>query len=329
MTKYHISRWDAIVLCGLSWLASTGLAAEKVWKDGVTSVTMLLAIPVLTLAAAVLIHMAVDKEGGVLKRVAAVVLAVLCLAVTMPASIGSSGGARDAAISQAEATNRGVKIAEASYDSAARDLADAKAGVRRECEGAPAVIDGTGWPKCQWWRRQQQALEFAMARFGKDLAKAPAEVVADSGEQRIAWLLSGIASRWGYAVTKADVQTVWPMLPPIAFELLCAFFLYAGLERREGGRKLVDNSQPISAQTQHTDTVVEKSHEPAIVGETHNSPPDPRPKRRTKRQQKREKGVNWARNYRARFGKSPPLEVMSNVLRVPQTTAHRWRKLAA
>lgn len=71
------------------------------------------------------------------------------------------------------------------------------------------------------------------------------------------------------------------------------------------------------------------AHEAVIGSISPNSPTDPRPKRRTKRQQKREKGVNWARNYRARFGKSPPLEVMSNVLRVPQTTAHRWRKLAA
>ena len=328
MPRYTIACRFSIALAVACWLLATGLAAEKVFRDGVSSVTLLLAMPVLTAAVGVLLHQGFDdlRNFRWLRGPTALLLAGVCLAVTLPASIGSSGGARDAAISQAEATNRGVKLAEASYDAAVRDLADAKAGVKAECVGAPAVIDGTGWPKCQWWRRQQQAHEFAMSRFGKDLAKAPAEVVADSGEQRVAWLLSGLASRWGYSVTKADVQQAWPVLPPIAFELLCAFFISCGVSRREVGRKMVGNSQPISDQTQHTDPVAENLMSQIVIS---NDPPEPKPRKRTKRQQKRERGVEWVRKYRAKHGRAPALEVVSNVLKVPQTTAFRWRKLAA
>jgi hypothetical protein len=329
MSKYQIVRPGAIALAALCLAMCTGLAVEKVLKDGVSSYTLLAAMVVLPAAVGMLLHQGFEdlRDGKLLRAPTAIILALLCLAVTLPASIGSSGGARDTAIAEAAAANRGFELAKESYSDVKRDLEWAKTGVRNECVGAPPVILDNAWPRCQWGRRQLTAHETAMGRFGKEFASAPAVKVADSGEQRVAWALSAVASNWGYSVKPSDVALVWPILPPIAFELLAAFFLCAGLQRRT----TVSNTESVVS----VEPVTERHQleEPVYNGGFSSikpiSPTPPRPKKRTKRQQKREKGVNWARNYRARFGKSPPLEVMSNVLRVPQTTAHRWRKMAA
>lgn len=324
MSKYMIVRPGAIALAALCLAMCTGLAVEKVLHDGVSSWTLLAAMVVLPAAVGMLLHQGFEdlRDGKLLRAPTAVVLALLCLAVTLPASIGSSGGARDTALAEAAAANRGVELAKESYSDVKRDLEWAKTGVRNECVGAPPVIVDNAWPKCQWWRRQLTAHETAIGRFGKEFASAPAVKVADSGEQRVAWALSAVASNWGYSVKPSDVALVWPILPPIAFELLAAFFLCAGLERRK------DTGFEIAVSAHVSSEIPSQINEPAMDSVSPESTP-PRPRKRTKRQAKREKGVNWARNYRARFGKSPPLEVMSNVLRVPQTTAHRWRKLAA
>lgn len=328
MPRYMIACRFSIALAVSCWLLATGLAAEKVFRDGVSSVTLLLAMPVLTAAVGVLLHQGFDdlRNFRWLRGPTALLLAGVCLAVTLPASIGSSGGARDAAISQAEATNRGVKIAEASYDSAARDLADAKAGVRRECEGAPAVITDNTWPKCQWWRRQMQAHEFAMTRFGKDLAKAPAEVIADSGEQRVAWLLSGLASRWGYSITKADVQQAWPVLPPIAFELLCAFFISCGVSRRTSPRS---NGVRDGDREEAPMQVVAEPLTPTLSPSAGGEPSDPRPRKRTTPRQKRRDRVVAAIRKQTLEGKRPTFKLVKARYRLANATASRYMKEAA
>jgi NADH:ubiquinone oxidoreductase subunit 6 (subunit J) len=330
MTKYQIVRPGAIALAVLCLCMCTGLAVEKVLKDGVSSYTLLAAMVVLPAAVGMLLHQGFEdlRDGKLLRAPTAIVLALLCLAVTLPASIGSSGGARDTALAEAAAANRGVEIAKESYSDVKRDLEWAKTGVRNECVGAPPVIVDNSWPKCQWWRRQLTAHETAIGRFGKELASAPAVKVADSGEQRVAWAMSAVASNWGYSVKPSDVALVWPILPPIAFELLAAFFLCAGLQRRTSPGSLVAENQPVMAIDAPKQVELPRVEVFPIAG--NNPPSDPRPRKRTtKRQAKREKGVAWVRKYRERHGKAPPLGVVSNVLRVPQTTAFRWRKLAA
>lgn len=326
MSKYQIVRPGAIALAVLCLCMCTGLAVEKVLKDGVSSFTLLAAMVVLPAAVGMLLHQGFEdlRDGKLLRAPTAIVLALLCLAVTLPASIGSSGGARDTALAEAAAANRGVELAKESYSDVKRDLEWAKTGVRNECVGAPPVIVDNSWPKCQWWRRQLAAHETAIGRFGKELASAPAVKVADSGEQRVAWALSAVASNWGYSVKPSDVALVWPILPPIAFELLAAFFLCAGLARRETPilrSQFVTSSEPAKEPAAEAPSIVETSHD---LG-----PQAPPPKRKTKRQAKREKGVAWVRKYRERHGRPPALEVVSNVLKVPQTTAFRWRRLAA
>lgn len=311
MTDNKAVRGGALGLAVLCWALCTGLAIEKVWADGVSSWTLLLAMPVLTAAVGILLHLGFQdlRELRFLRGPVALVLAIACLCVTLPASIGSSGQARDTALAAAKQSSEEITKAKDDLKRAEKLVAEAQGWVADECK------TGNGH-RCQGvvvtlYQRQASA-----DKMRREL-KGESPKIANSGEHRISWAL-GMA---GLAVSEADVQMIWPMLPPIAFELLCAFFLYAGLERRgmsrdaEPAQKMHELPEPANLTSQSV-----------ILSEP---PSDPRPRKRTKRQQKREKGVNWARNYRARFGKSPPLEVMSNVLRVPQTTAHRWRKLAA
>jgi hypothetical protein len=329
MSEYRVRRYDALVLSVLTWAMCTGLAAEKIWTDGISSWTLMLAMPVLTAAVAVLLHQGFEdiRQFKWLRGPTALVLASLCLAVTLPASIGSSGGARDTALAEAAAANRGVEIAKEGYGDVKRDLEWAKTGVVRECVGAPAVIVDASWPKCQWWRRQLAAHETAIGRLGKELAAAPAVKIADSGEQRVAWAASAVASRWGYSVSAQDVSLVWPMLPPIAFELLAAFFLAAGLERRQGGQKLAGSFQPVASQPVVIEPVTAGEYA-EVIREPSNNPTPPKTKKRSKRKDREDRALTYARNYRDKHGVAPPWRTMKNVMRLPGSTTSRYLKKA-
>lgn len=321
MGSYRIGSVPAISLAAACWLLATGLAAEKVLKDGIVSWTMLLAMPVLTAAVGVLIHTAVTNGQAFMVRVSAACLAAICLAVTLPASIGSSGGARDTALAEAKASNRAIEIAEGAFTESQRDLNTAKAGVLKECVGAPEVITDDAWPKCRWFRRAVAAYQAAMANSGRKLASAPAVKIADSGEQRVAWAVSAVASRWNYQVTAADVALVWPMLPPIAFELLCAFFMCAGLERRTVSKKAAD---PVVIEPVTAGEYVDHLREPTNL----TPPTPPKSKKRSKRRQRRERVLASIRAHTMRTGLPPKFSVVRNRHRLPGSTAHRYLKQA-
>jgi hypothetical protein len=311
-------RGGALALAVLCWALCTGLAIEKVMSDGIQSWTLLLAMPVLTAAVGILLHLGFQdlREFRFLRGPVALVLAVACLCVTLPASIGSSGQARDTALAAAKQSSEEIAKAKDDLKKAEKLVAEAQNWVAEECK------TGNGH-RCQGvvvtlYQRQASA-----DKMRREL-KGESPKIANSGEHRIAWAL-GMA---GLKVSEADVSMIWPMLPPIAFELLCAFFLYAGLERRVRPGSLVAENQPVMAIDAPKQVELPRVEVFPIAG--NNPPSDPRPRKRTtKRQAKREKGVAWVRKYRERHGKAPPLGVVSNVLRVPQTTAFRWRKLAA
>jgi hypothetical protein len=333
MRKYQIVRPGAIVLAVTCLGMCTGLAVEKVLKDGISSYTLLASMLVLPAAVGMLLHQGWEdvRDGKLMRAPTAFVLAMLCLAVTLPASIGSSGGARDTALAEAKASNRAIEIAEGAYTESQRDLNTVKAGVLKECVGAPPVIIDDSWPKCRWFRRAVEAYEAKMSTSGKQLVSAPAVKIADSGEQRVAWAASAVASRWGYQVTAADVSLVWPMLPPVCFELLAAFFLAAGLERR-GTHQKIESAQVVIAETAPVETHPVKI-EQITAGEYADMvspvpPTPPKTKKRSKRQQKRARGVAWVRAYREKHGKAPSFRVVKNVLQVPPATASRWRRQA-
>ena len=315
MTNDKAVRGGALALAALCWALCTGLAIEKVMSDGIQSWTLLLAMPVLTAAVGILLHLGFQdlRELRFLRGPVALALAVACLCVTLPASIGSSGQARDTALAEAKKSSEDIAKAKEDLRKAERLVAEAQGWVADECK------TGNGH-RCQGvvvtlYQRQASA-----DKLRREL-KGESPKIANSGEHRISWAL-GMA---GLKVSEADVQMIWPMLPPIAFELLCAFFLYAGLDKRSTtgvqnmGFSYVKAEKPLEI------------NEPEAIAVDMGNPitPDPRPRKRTKRQAKRERGVAWVRRYREKHGKAPALEVVSNVLKVPQTTAFRWRKLAA
>lgn len=346
--NYRTLMWGAIVLTCACWGLATGLAIEKVLADGVTSYTLLAAMPVLTLAIGWLIHQGVSdlREWAFFRGAAAVALAVLALGVTLPNSIGSAGGAKDTAVAEAEAANRGISFASGELAKAEKDLEDAKGGVLRECEGAPAVIDGKSWPKCQWWRRQVEAHTLAVSKYGSAIVAAPVVKQALSGETRIAWALQKV----GVAVTEKDVQMAQPMALPIAAELLCAFFMFMAFEFH----RLATSAKSLETQvvTDGSDvatrgrdlSVVAGDPELAQVSDTElqrlrryfqekaegATGPDPSPTkpRKSKRQKRREKVQNWVREYTLQNGHPPAFRVVKGRFHLPAATASRWRHAA-
>lgn len=351
--NYRTLMWGAIALTVACWGLATGLAVEKVWADGVTSYTLLFAMPVLTLAIGWLIHQGVSdvREFAIFRGAAAVTLAVLALGVTLPNSIGSSGGAKDAAVAEAEAANRGITFASSELAKAQKDLEDAKGGVLRECEGAPAVINGKSWPKCQWWRRQVEAHTLAVKQYGSVMVAAPIAKQALSGEMRIAWALQ----KFGASVTEKDVQMAQPMALPIAAELLCAFFMFMAFEfHRLSMSATRDNANEIKAGSDVTDVVTDGSDQKQVApvatqlagvtdteldrlrayfaAKADDEPdlPEPaptRPRKKSRRAKKKETGLMKLR-ARTLAGERPALKVIMGRHRVSKATASRWRQQA-
>jgi len=351
--NYRTLMWGAIALTLACWGLATGLALEKVLADGgVASYTLLAAMPVLTLAIGWLIHQGVSdlREWAFFRGAAALALAVLALGVTLPNSIGSAGGAKDTAVAEAEAANRGISFASGELAKAEKDLTDAKAGVLKECEGAPAVIPDKTWPKCQWWRRQVEAHTLAVSKYGSAIVAAPVVKQALSGETRIAWALQKV----GVAVTEKDVQMAQPMALPIAAELLCAFFMFMAFEFHRlsmaakslkcktvtHGSDLSDVGSDVTEPANVRQASVTGDPELAGVSDTELQrlrewyftresepaidPEPPKPRKRSKRGQRKQTGIMKLRARTLR-GEKPKLTVIMNRHKVSKATASRWR----
>ena len=310
MTDYKAVRGGALALAVLCWALCTGLAIEKVWADGIQSWTLLLAMPVLTAAVGILLHLGFQdlREWRFLRGPIALALAIACLCVTLPASIGSSGQARDTALAEAKKSSEEIAKSKDDLKKAEKLVAEAQGWVADECK------TGNGH-RCQGvvvtlYQRQASA-----DKLRREL-KGEHPKIANSGEHRISWAL-GMA---GLNVSEADVQMIWPMLPPIAFELLCAFFLYAGLERREL-RQVIANNE-ITALSPL------KSVEPEMVGVSYHKPISPTPpKRKTKRQAKKERAIAAIRKQTL-AGAKPSFKLVKARYRLPGATASRWMKEA-
>lgn len=339
--NYRTLMWGAIALTIACWGLATGLAVEKVLSDGVTSTTLLLSMPVLTLAIGWLIHQGVSDLRGftVIRGVAALALAVLALGVTLPNSIGSAGGAKDTAVAEAEAANRGVAFAAGALAKAEKDLMDAKAGVLKECEGAPAVIPDKTWPKCQWWRRQVEAHTLAVEKYGSAVVAAPVMKQALSGETRIAWALQ----KAGVAVTERDVQMAQPMALPIVAELLCAFFMFMAFEFHRLARNTATNPDKslqnndgrvqTLAVTGDPEIATVADHALAEIREkffvSDPTPPKPPKKRKpSKRAKRKDDVIAKIRAHTLKHGSPPSFSVVRSRHKLPKSTASRYLKEA-
>jgi hypothetical protein len=221
MQSYKIENWPAILLAGACWLLCTGFALEKVMTDGVSSVTLLIAMPVLTLAVVVLLHMGLEylKQWNPMGLVA-IVLGFAALAVTLPASIGSSGAARDNAVAAAGKSVEDAARIRADYAQTQRLVAEAEQWSAKEC------ASGKG-KKCEGVTFVLNQRRASLEKLESQIKALPPVKAALSGESRMAWALS----KAGLSMTEADIQMAWPMLPPMVLEFLSAFFGVVGLRR--------------------------------------------------------------------------------------------------
>ena len=284
-------------IAAATWLLATFLVVEKVMADGVTSWSLLFATPVLTGSVGLLLHIAFTS---VWKWSYAVPLAMLCLAVTLPASIGASGSARDAAVSRAEASNRtAVEVGE--------DLRNVKAKLRWALDDMAAECATGAGTACRGKRSTVQALQDRQDKLTSGFQAAPAEVPTLSGETRVATLLG-----WaGASITSEDVKTAWPMLPPIALELLCAVFLTMGLSVQS-----VKHSDADSAQTSFPTN--EPLPSPAFFSQM---PEPPRPRR--VRKAKIENAIESVRKFTIEKGHPPRFTVVRSRHNLSKASASR------
>lgn len=228
MTKlpYRIRRWDAIALAGLFWCAVTGFVIEKVISDGVQSWTLVLCVPLITLAIGLLLHEAIAS-----RNIIAGVLGLVAMGVTLPAAIGSTGAASDKHLASTTAANRGFELASADLAEANKSLSWAQREMARECGTGEGV-------RCKGWRSTVRAYELRKQEVVNQLSRETPRPTL-SGESRLAWA----ASLFGLNVQASDIQRGWPILPPVIVELLFAFWLHMGLDKRRQDETNQDTSE--------------------------------------------------------------------------------------
>lgn len=293
-------------LAGAFWLAETGLVLEKVLKDGVQSYTLLFSVPVITAAIGVLLHLTFTRWWGFL---VALPLALTCFVVTLPASIGASGGARDAAVAQAEASNRVGDAITGDLKNVSKTLAWAQEDMISECASGEGA-------KCLGKKSTVKALQDRKDKLTGGLQEAPATATATSGETRIVRMLG-----WAnVTATVDDVKDIWPILPPVAFSGLVAFFLTLGLSVKasDSTADTAQTSFPVPANPAELPS-------PEIFGSNAEPPKPRRVKPKTKEKTKNVNARNWVRDYTLKNGSPPKFTVVRNRHRLSNASASRVR----
>ena len=235
------------------------------------------------------------------------------LVYTLPATIGRTSEVRETKAVEASASAGEVKRLEGELDRAQERLADAFLKADQECS--------TGFrQKCEGWRSVIAERQGRVDELTKEIGGVKPKL-GDVGSEALAWTAAGFVS--AESIRRLSSLSFGFGLDVVIWALVW----FASSDKMRSDRKMVGNSQPISDQAEAT-VIAEEILRPQIA--TTGDPTPPRPKKRTTpRQKRKEKGVAWVRRYREKHGRAPALEVVSNVLKVPQTTAFRWRKLAA
>lgn len=317
-----------IVLGFICWLGAAGLTVEKTLRDlisgqGVPSWTMLLVAPVLTLVAALLLHQWLtdwSRNRRYVRGLAACLGAILALAVTLPLSIGTSGNAKDMAIKTAAKSVEDIDRAKKDYARTVNNVEQAQKWVSREC----TVRGSDGCREANYVLSQRQAL---LEKLRLELGdKAPAQE-ASSGEKRIAWALGLL----GLKVDLEDVQIGWPMLPPIAFELLSAVcFCFGWSVLAHANQTKIEQQVPrVHEEQPHQLVPVEAEAK------------QPRPLRRltsesddtkvtiedlTSLQARRERVVQWVADFIDANGEAPSFAKVRGTFKLSEATASRYRQ---
>jgi hypothetical protein len=230
------------------------------------------------------------------------------LAFSLPATVGRTNEVREVKAAEAQQSSFSIRLIEGELAKAQSRLNEAYIEVGRECK--------TGFgAKCEGWRNSVVERQFRVDAIQKELMAAKPKM-GDMGSE--AWAsVAGIGA--------ATVRQLSSLSFGLGLDVVIWALMWFATSAKVRGELKADSAD--KAITALSD--LKSPYEPEVFPASGNNPSDPRPRKRTKRQAKREKGVAWVRKYRERHGKAPPLGVVSNVLRVPQTTAFRWRKLAA
>lgn len=269
-TRAHVlMAWTLAITC---WLAGTGLAIEKVLKDGVTSWTLLLSMPVITAAVAFLLHIAVDDlrswSWRILRAPIAVALAVLGLAVTLPTSIGSSGAAVDHVVAEATKSAEDVARIGRDYQKTVALVDEATKWQAKDCRkdrtsdacrGATFVLN----------QRKASAESLQRQLEGH---KAGPEPLAD--EKRIAWALAFVPSLKN--IKPGDVAMAKPLVPPFVFELFAAFFGCMALGRAGANRVPVSGNPPRGGKLDETVPAISPPAETPLMAALKEETPEER-----------------------------------------------------
>jgi hypothetical protein len=313
-SHYTMKNYGAIGLAVICW----GLAVEKVVADGIQSWTLLIGVAVLTACAGILLHIAFSdlRSWRPVRGTIALALAALSLCVTLPASIGSSSQARDTAVASSTKSAADLIKLLSDIDATEKLVKQADKWVADECKtGVGDLCKG----KVFIQEQRQRSLDVLKAELK---AHEPAKPV-EAGEERIAWVL-GLA---GLGVSAADVGRVWPILPPLAFELLSAFFLTRGLHREFEVASPVVNADR-GTDTAQTSFPVSEPLPPATLFASAEEPEAPTPKRR-KRKSKHDNAAAWLKAEAAKNGGIPAFRVVQGRFRLSNASASRLRKEVA
>jgi hypothetical protein len=235
------------------------------------------------------------------------------LAFSLPATVGRTNEVREVKAAEAQQSSFSIRLIEGELAKAQSRLNEAYIEVGRECK--------TGFgAKCEGWRNSVVERQFRVDAIQKEIMAAKPKM-GDMGSE--AWAsVAGI----GAATVRQLSSLSFGLGLDVVIWALMWFATSAKVRALNGGFSAIKSEIPLENKEI---IVAQPSNLQNLQITSEPAPSDPRPRKRTKRQAKREKGVAWVRKYRERHGKAPPLGVVSNVLRVPQTTAFRWRKLAA
>jgi hypothetical protein len=304
-------QWAAI--CGAAGLLILQIIGGLEYVEGGSTYTKWSMIASLITVALLPVFIEVARQARAYLIVTALGVAfVAFLAYTLPATIGRTSEVRETKAVEASASVGEVKRLEGELDRAQERLADAFLKADQECSSGFRQ-------KCEGWRSVVAERQGRVDELTKEVNGVKPKL-GDVGSEALAWSAAGFVSAESIRRLSSlsfglglDV-VIWALM---WFATSAKVRGASGAQEMAPARKNEDRGAPEPA---NLISQIATSSEP---------PSDPRPRKRTKRQAKREKGVAWVRKYRERHGKAPPLGVVSNVLRVPQTTAFRWRKLAA
>jgi len=338
MKTYHVTRWDAMLLALACWLLATGLAMEQtirsLWAgETVPSWTMLVGYPVLTLGIAVLLHQGfkdVTSWKTAFRGAVAILLAILTFGVTLPSSLGTSGGGKDTAVNTAKKSASDIAMLREAYKTAKRDYDQAVSLANIACK---RWADSDG---CKAAREQENNRARRLTELRDDLRIEGPVQEAEAAEKRIAWWWG----LFGKKIDNEDIRNVTTSLPPVVLELLSAFFfvlafggLHPGAQASVATPKTEERREPRADAT----PLVPKEEVPPPVAEPEPTleieeeaprtalPPPVRRGELTKLQQRRQSVVVWVANFVLQHGEAPSFAMVRSQFNLADATAAKYR----